>query len=45
MGAKEEYITSVVCVAWKCTGRYSELRALETVLLPKVEISYIGGSI
>lgn len=43
-GANDEYITDVISAVWKKrTDQYSELRTTETVLLPKVEMSYIGG--
>jgi len=43
-GAKDEYISDIVSAVWKKrSDRYSELRTSETVLLPKVEMSYIGG--
>jgi len=43
-GANDKHITEVVSAIWKKrTDRYSELRTSETVLLPKVEMSYIGG--
>jgi cyclic pyranopterin phosphate synthase len=43
-GANDEHIADVVSAIWKNrTDRYSELRTSETVLLPKVEMSYIGG--
>lgn len=43
-GANDEYISDIISAVWKKrTDRYSELRTSETVLLPKVEMSYIGG--
>ena len=43
-GADDEYIAEVISSVWKKrTDRYSELRSSETILLPKVEMSYIGG--
>lgn len=43
-GASDEHIAEVVSAIWKKrTDRYSELRSSETVLQPKVEMSYIGG--
>jgi cyclic pyranopterin phosphate synthase len=43
-GAKDEYIADIVSAVWKKrSDRYSELRSSETILLPKVEMSYIGG--
>ena len=38
------HIKDVISTIWqKRNDRYSELRTSETVLLPKVEMSYIGG--
>lgn len=43
-GADDEYIGEVISSVWKKrTDRYSEIRTSETILLPKVEMSYIGG--
>ena len=43
-GENDEHVAEVVSAIWKKrTDRYSELRSSETVLLPKVEMSYIGG--
>lgn len=43
-GANDEHIADVVSAVWKKrTDRYSDLRTSESVLLPKVEMSYIGG--
>ncbi|MGI9228088.1 MAG: GTP 3',8-cyclase MoaA [Gammaproteobacteria bacterium] len=43
-GANDEYISDIISTVWKKrTDQYSELRTSETVLLPKVEMSYIGG--
>ena len=43
-GANDELILDVISAIWKKrTDRYSELRTSETVILPKVEMSYIGG--
>jgi len=43
-GANDEHMADIVCAVWKKRAdRYSELRSSETVLLPKVEMSYIGG--
>jgi len=43
-GANDEHIKEVLRAIWKKrTDRYSELRDSETVLIPKVEMSYIGG--
>ncbi len=43
-GADDNHISEVISAIWKKrSDRYSELRTSETVLLPKVEMSYIGG--
>ena len=43
-GAEDEYIAEVISSIWKKrTDRYSEIRTSETAILPKVEMSYIGG--
>ena len=43
-GADDKYIADVIGSVWtRRTDRYSEIRTSETVLLPKVEMSYIGG--
>ena len=43
-GADDDHIKDVISTIWrKRIDRYSELRTSETVLLPKVEMSYIGG--
>ena len=43
-GASDEDLSAAVRAIWEGrTDRYSELRSLETVDLPKVEMSYIGG--
>ena len=43
-GADDNHIKDVISTTWrKRNDRYSELRTSETVLLPKVEMSYIGG--
>ena len=43
-GADDKYIADVVGLVWtKRTDRYSEIRTSETALLPKIEMSYIGG--
>ena len=43
-GADDKYIAAVIGSMWeKRDDRYSEIRTSETVLLPKVEMSYIGG--
>ena len=43
-GASDEYIAQVIGSLWsRRSDRYSERRTGETVALPKVEMSYIGG--
>jgi cyclic pyranopterin phosphate synthase len=43
-GATDEAILDDLSKAWQARDdRYSELRSAETVDLPKVEMSYIGG--
>ena len=43
-GADDKCIADVVGLVWtKRTDRYSEIRTSETALLPKIEMSYIGG--
>jgi GTP 3',8-cyclase len=43
-GADDASVTDALRVVWTGrTDRYSELRTLDTVDLPKVEMSYIGG--
>jgi cyclic pyranopterin phosphate synthase len=43
-GATDEAILSDLRTVWRARDdRYSELRSEETVDLPKVEMSYIGG--
>ena len=43
-GANDEHIADVINAIWKKrTDRYSEIRTSETILSPKVEMSYIGG--
>jgi cyclic pyranopterin phosphate synthase len=43
-GASDEELAAAVGGIWaRRTDRYSELRSSETVDLPKVEMSYIGG--
>ena len=42
--ANDEYISDTISTVWKKRAdQYSELRTSETVLMPKVEMSYIGG--
>ena len=42
--ADDQHIQDVISAIWKKRNdRYSEQRSSETVLLPKVEMSYIGG--
>jgi GTP 3',8-cyclase len=44
LGASDEELTAQLRAIWtRRTDRYSELRTAETGLLPKVEMSYIGG--
>ena len=43
-GASDEYIAEAINAIWsRRADRYSELRTSQTVGLPKVEMSYIGG--
>jgi GTP 3',8-cyclase len=43
-GASDEQIAQTIAAIWgRRTDRYSELRSAQTVDLPKVEMSYIGG--
>ncbi len=43
-GASDEYISEVIASVWSHrTDRYSERRASQTIGLPKIEMSYIGG--
>jgi cyclic pyranopterin phosphate synthase len=43
-GASDEAIRDALAAAWGARDdRYSELRSAQTVGLPKVEMSYIGG--
>ncbi|MFQ6024727.1 MAG: GTP 3',8-cyclase MoaA [Acidiferrobacterales bacterium] len=43
-GGSDEYITEVISTMWsRRDDRYSELRTAQTVELPKIEMSYIGG--
>jgi cyclic pyranopterin phosphate synthase len=43
-GASDEELEEAVARIWRARGdRYSELRSAETVDLPRVEMSYIGG--
>ena len=43
-GASDKYIADVVGRVWSRRGdRYSETRTSESPLLPKIEMSYIGG--
>ncbi len=43
-GASDEYIAQFLAAVWSAReDRYSELRTSQTVELPKVEMSYIGG--
>jgi GTP 3',8-cyclase len=43
-GAADEELAAAVAGIWRVReDRYSELRSAETVVLPRVEMSYIGG--
>jgi cyclic pyranopterin phosphate synthase len=43
-GASDDELAEAVAAVWRRrSDRYSELRSSETVELPKVEMSYIGG--
>ena len=43
-GAADEEISAALTAIWQArTDRYSEVRSADTVGLPKVEMSYIGG--
>jgi cyclic pyranopterin phosphate synthase len=43
-GASDEELTEALSGVWRArTDRYSEIRSAETLDLPKVEMSYIGG--
>ncbi|MSQ54934.1 MAG: GTP 3',8-cyclase MoaA [Betaproteobacteria bacterium] len=43
-GASDERIRDEIAAVWQARAdRYSEVRTAETALLPKVEMSYIGG--
>jgi len=43
-GATDEELTAALTAMWQArTDRYSEIRSADTVGLPKVEMSYIGG--
>jgi cyclic pyranopterin phosphate synthase len=43
-GASDKYVAQVIGSIWsRRSDRYSERRASETVALPKIEMSYIGG--
>ncbi len=43
-GASDEQITDAIVSVWqKRDDRYSEMRGLETVPFPKIEMSYLGG--
>lgn len=43
-GASDEEITQTIAKVWRVRAdRYSELRSEETIPLPKVEMSHIGG--
>ena len=43
-GASDEYLSEVLSSLWRSRNdRYSEIRSSDTILKPKVEMSYIGG--
>jgi len=43
-GASDEEISQTLAKVWRARDdRYSELRSEETISLPKVEMSHIGG--
>ncbi len=43
-GASDEDVTEAICGVWRGrSDRYSETRSAETINLPKVEMSYVGG--
>lgn len=43
-GASDQEISEAISKVWtRRTDRYSELRANETIPMPKIEMSYIGG--
>jgi cyclic pyranopterin phosphate synthase len=43
-GASDHDISEAISRVWRSRGdRYSEIRSAETVKLPKVEMSYVGG--
>jgi GTP 3',8-cyclase len=43
-GASDTEIARTIATVWRIRDdRYSEIRSSETVLLPKIEMSYIGG--
>ncbi len=43
-GASDEELDEAIAAVWRVRGdRYSDLRTAETAVLPKVEMSYIGG--
>jgi cyclic pyranopterin phosphate synthase len=42
--ASDEDISDAISRVWQYrVDRYSEIRSMETVKLPKVEMSYVGG--
>lgn len=43
-GASDDDVTEAICGVWRGRiDRYSETRSAETIDLPKVEMSYVGG--
>jgi cyclic pyranopterin phosphate synthase len=43
-GASDDQLREIVAGAWRArVDRYSELRAASTPMLPRIEMSYIGG--
>ena len=43
-GASDDAVTEAICGVWRGrSDRYSETRSAETIDLPKVEMSYVGG--
>ena len=43
-GASDDDVTEAICGLWRGrSDRYSETRSAETIDLPKVEMSYVGG--
>ena len=43
-GASDDVVSEAICGVWRGrSDRYSETRSAETIDLPKVEMSYVGG--